>query len=188
MFTRPRMLTVGAALLGAALVGAGGGAATYAAFSSSGSKTVVRQVTVADSQPTAAGTSLSVGQIYNRANKGVVEITATSAGQSTPFGGQGSQQAQGSGFVYDDSGHIVTNEHVVDGASSIHVTFSDGSTYSATVVGSDPSTDVAVLHVKHTGAVSISSDPSVSGLSKDGVGTDSGSLNSAALRGGFQRH
>jgi putative serine protease PepD len=147
MFTRPRMLTAGAALIGAALVGAGGGAATYAAFSSSNSKTVVRQVTVAGSQPAAAGTSLSVGQIYNMASKGVVEITVTSAGQATPFGGQESHQAQGSGFVYDDSGHIVTNEHVVDGASSISVKLWNGATYKATLVGSDSSTDLAVIKV-----------------------------------------
>jgi putative serine protease PepD len=146
MATRPRILTAGAALLGAVLVGAGAGAATYAAFSSS-SKTVVRQVTVADSQPAAAGTSLSVGQIYNRANKGVVEITVKSAGQSTPFGGEQSQQAQGSGFVYDASGHIVTNEHVVDGAQSISVKLWNGATYKATLVGSDSSTDLAVIKV-----------------------------------------
>jgi putative serine protease PepD len=147
MFTRPRMLTAGAALIGAALVGAGGGAATYAAFSSSNSKTVVRQVTVAGAQPAAAGTTLSVGQIYQQVNKGVVEITVTTTGQATPFGGQQSQGAQGSGFVYDDSGHIVTNEHVVDGADSISVKFWNGKTYKATLVGSDASTDLAVIKV-----------------------------------------
>ncbi len=137
MFQRPRMLTATAALVGAALVGAGGGAATYAAFSSGNSKTVVRQVTVAGSDAAATNSSLSVSQIYNRTNKGVVEITVSSTGQTTPFGGSQSQQAQGSGFVYDDSGHIVTNEHVVDGANSISVKFWNGATYKATLVGSD---------------------------------------------------
>ena len=56
-------------------------------------------------------------------------------------------QAQGSGFVYDEQGHIITNQHVVDGAESVSVRFSDGSTHDATVVGSDPSTDLAVLKV-----------------------------------------
>jgi putative serine protease PepD len=143
---RPRALSVGAALLGAALVGAGGGAATYAAFSSN-SKTVVRQVTVADSQPAAAGTSLSVSQVYQRAYKGVVEITVTSAGAANPFGQSDTQQAQGSGFVYDDSGHVVTNDHVVNGASSISVKLWNGATYKATLVGSDASTDLAVLKI-----------------------------------------
>jgi putative serine protease PepD len=142
---RPRMLSVAAALTGAALVGAGGGAATYAAFSS-GSKTVVRQVTVTGSQPTSSASSLSVSQVYQLANRGVVEITVTSSAQ-TPFGDNQEQQAQGSGFVYDSQGHIVTNQHVVDGAQSVSVKFWNGATYKATVVGTDASTDLAVLKV-----------------------------------------
>jgi putative serine protease PepD len=63
-----------------------------------------------------------------------------------PFGGR-SDRAQGSGFVYDTAGHIVTNDHVVSGAQSVSVTFWYGTTYTATVVGSDPSTDIAVLKV-----------------------------------------
>ena len=147
MLNRPRAVTAVAALLGAALVGAGGGAATYAAFSSPSSKTVVRQVTVAGSESTAAGKALSVNQVYEQAYRGVVEITVTSAGAATPFGGSDTQQAQGSGFVYDDAGHIVTNQHVVDGAESISVKFWNGKTYKATVVGEDASTDLAVLKV-----------------------------------------
>jgi S1-C subfamily serine protease len=58
-----------------------------------------------------------------------------------------SRAALGSGFVWDTQGHIITNNHVVDGASDITVTFSDGSTASATVVGSDPDSDLAVLQV-----------------------------------------
>jgi putative serine protease PepD len=145
MVKRPRKTTALAALAGAALIGAGGGAATYAAFGSSDSHTVVRQVTVASSEPTSANTSLSVSQVYQRAHKGVVEITVTSAGQSGPTGESQTQQALGSGFVYDDSGHIVTNEHVVDGAQSITVRLWNGATYKATLVGSDSSTDLAVL-------------------------------------------
>ena len=138
---------VAAAVAAAALVGAGGGAATYAALGSD--STTVRQVTVgATAEPAAATTGLSVAEIVKRTAKGVVEITVTSAGQASPFGGTGqAQQAQGSGFVFDKQGHIVTNQHVVDGAQSITVTFSDGSTYDATVVGSDPSTDLAVIKV-----------------------------------------
>ncbi|MBA3347012.1 MAG: trypsin-like peptidase domain-containing protein, partial [Actinobacteria bacterium] len=55
--------------------------------------------------------------------------------------------SQGSGFVYDDKGHVVTNHHVVDGAETATVILADGSTYDAKVVGSDPSTDLAVLLV-----------------------------------------
>jgi putative serine protease PepD len=70
-------------------------------------------------------------------------VTVSGGAPSEP--GSGASQAQGSGFVYDASGHVVTNEHVVDGASSIQVRFADGATTGATVVGTDPSTDLAVL-------------------------------------------
>jgi putative serine protease PepD len=131
-----RTLTFTAASVAAAGLAAGGGAAVYAALSP-GAKTVVRQVTVRDSQPAAATEPLSVNAIYRRAYKGVVEISVTSA----------AQRAQGSGFVYDEQGHVVTNQHVVDGASAISVRFWNGATYDAQVVGTDASTDLAVLKV-----------------------------------------
>jgi putative serine protease PepD len=126
-------VTLAAALAAGALIGAGGGAATYAALSSGNGTTVVRQVTVSDGQPASSNGSLSVQSIYRLANKGVVEITA----------GQG----QGSGFVYDSNGHIVTNAHVVAGNSSVSIKFWNGKTYSARVVGTDASTDLSVLKV-----------------------------------------
>jgi serine protease Do len=55
--------------------------------------------------------------------------------------------ALGSGFIWDTQGHIVTNNHVVDGATDIQVTFSDGTTVPATVVGTDPYSDLAVIKV-----------------------------------------
>ena len=58
------------------------------------------------------------------------------------------QQALGSGFVIDKTGHIVTNYHVIEGADEIEVSFSNQDTLSATIVGSDPSTDIAVLRVQ----------------------------------------
>ncbi len=60
---------------------------------------------------------------------------------------QPTQQALGSGFVWDTAGHIITNNHVIDGATSISVTFSDGTTASAKVVGADPASDLAVVQV-----------------------------------------
>src|SRR6185369_13658845 len=57
------------------------------------------------------------------------------------------QSALGSGFVWDQNGHIVTNNHVVSGADKIEVTFSDGTTVPATLVGADPDSDLAVLKV-----------------------------------------
>jgi putative serine protease PepD len=137
-------LSLTAALVAGALIGVGGGAATYAALSSGTTKTVVRQVTVSDSQPASSESALSVNEIYQGARKGVVEITVT---QESDGLGSRSGQAQGSGFVYDADGHIITNEHVVDGASSVSVTFWNGKKVDARVVGTDPSTDLAVLQV-----------------------------------------
>jgi S1-C subfamily serine protease len=145
---RSRILRNTAVLAAATTVGAGAGGATYAAFPSRTTKTIVRQVTVESSEPAAARSTLSVNDIYRRTYKGVVEITVSSS-QSGPYsnGGPQAQQAQGSGFVYDRNGRIVTNAHVVDGASSISVRFWNGATYEAQVVGNDPSTDIAVIEV-----------------------------------------
>ena len=127
--------------------GAGGGALGYASLSSGGgTKTVVRQVTVRNAQPVVNETSgLSVNEIYRRSYKGVVQILVSSRA-STPLGTQ-TQQAEGSGFVYDLRGDIVTNQHVVAGAASITVTFWNGKTAKATLVGTDTSTDLAVIRV-----------------------------------------
>lgn len=54
----------------------------------------------------------------------------------------------GSGFIIDTKGDIVTNNHVIDGADTIKVTLADGKTYPAKLVGTDPQTDIAVLHIK----------------------------------------
>jgi putative serine protease PepD len=84
----------------------------------------------------------------------VVDITATGSGSSVPNPfGQGAQEstATGSGFVADGSGHIVTAAHVIDGASSIKVRFSDGTTRTARLLGKDNAIDVAVLKVDPSG-------------------------------------
>ena len=57
------------------------------------------------------------------------------------------QQSLGSGFVIDKAGHIVTNYHVIEGAKTVNVSFSNGDNVKAHIVGSDPSTDIAVLQV-----------------------------------------
>jgi len=64
--------------------------------------------------------------------------------------GRNPLEGVGSGFVYDDRGHIVTNNHVVENAGKITVRFSDGIEETATVVGTDPQTDVAVIKVNKT--------------------------------------
>lgn len=57
------------------------------------------------------------------------------------------QMAEGSGFVWDTAGHIVTNNHVVESADSIQVTFADGRMYTAELVGNDPDADLAVIKI-----------------------------------------
>ncbi|HPH96323.1 MAG TPA: trypsin-like peptidase domain-containing protein [Anaerolineaceae bacterium] len=96
----------------------------------------------------------TLSQIYDQVNPSVVNIQvwvpATDAFNS-PFTRRGAsqplQEGLGSGFVWDTDGHIVTNNHVVDGATKINVTFADGLTVPATLVGADPASDLAVIKV-----------------------------------------
>jgi S1-C subfamily serine protease len=93
----------------------------------------------------------SVADIYARVSKAVVFISAQSdSAPATPLdpNGGGGSSASGSGFVVDADGTIVTNEHVVDGASTLRVRFGeDGKPIRARLVGADPSTDIAVLKI-----------------------------------------
>jgi S1-C subfamily serine protease len=94
---------------------------------------------------------LTVREIYDRDAPGVVFIQGEVVRrEQSPFGLPQEQrgQASGSGFVIDDSGHVLTNAHVVDSARNIQVGFSDDETADAKLIGSDPSSDVALLKVK----------------------------------------
>ncbi len=139
-----------AAIGAAALAGGGVGAGAVAITHSGGSHqaaTVTATTTVVQTAPsstTVANGTMTVGQIAKNDSASVVEIDAA-VGSSSPS--PSGESAEGSGFVYDAKGDIVTNAHVVDGASSLKVRFSDGSTYKAKLVGEDTSTDVAVVHV-----------------------------------------
>jgi serine protease Do len=95
-------------------------------------------------------------QIYSKVNPSVVNIQVTEAAVSTGFNGRQypfgfgnstPQTALGSGIIWDTQGDILTNNHVVSGASQISVTFSDGTTVPAKVVGTDPYSDLAVVKV-----------------------------------------
>jgi putative serine protease PepD len=128
---------------------AGGGVGAGAIALTHGSSTNTLTTVASPSVSNVASASLSVGQIANASIPSVVEIDATQPAGQSPFPGgqQSSGTAQGTGFIYDTKGDIVTNDHVISGSSSVTVKLSDGSTYKATVVGSDPSTDLAVLHI-----------------------------------------
>jgi putative serine protease PepD len=139
---------IAAIVAATALVAGSAGAVAVALTTNGGTKTI----TVSQPQSlriSNISSQLTVGDIASRYTKGVVEIVATQSGSRTPYpyGNSGASQAEGTGWVYDSNGHIVTNNHVVSGASSVKVTFSDGSSATATVVGTDPSTDLAVLKV-----------------------------------------
>ena len=124
MNRRTRTVAFVAGILGTA-VGAGAGAGTYAVLSDG---------------------TLSIGSIYDQTHRGVVEITTTAV--TKPPLAQEHQQAEGSGWVYDDKGDIVTNAHVVADADTLSVRFWNGVVYPATVVGSDGSKDLAVIKVE----------------------------------------
>jgi putative serine protease PepD len=135
MTSRLRTPVVVLGLVAALALGLGLGATAFAVLDD-GETTVVRQVTVEGSEPVVDG-GLTAAEIYDRTLRGVVEIAA----------GSGAGRAQGSGFVYDRQGHIVTNQHVVAGGTSISVSFWNGVELDAELVGTDPSTDLAVLRV-----------------------------------------
>jgi S1-C subfamily serine protease len=99
-----------------------------------------------------------LANLYQQAAPSVVniQVTATMEGQAQgglpfPFGNGGSGdvpvRGQGSGFIYDNEGHIVTNNHVVENATSLTVYFSNGMWAEAEVVATDPSADLAVIKV-----------------------------------------
>jgi putative serine protease PepD len=138
---------IGAAVAAAALVGGGVGAGAVAvAHDSNGPTTTSAASAIPASN--ASSSTLSVAQIAKQSVAGVVEVDASGTSSQSPYPGSSSNtSAEGTGFVYDTDGHIVTNEHVIDGASSVSVKFSDGSTAKATVVASDISSDIAVLKV-----------------------------------------
>jgi len=85
--------------------------------------------------------NLTLIELFEKSEESVVEIKVERIGSATDTGGLGS------GFVYDNLGHIITNAHVVDGANKTTVTFLDGSQYSAEIIGEDRFTDIAVIKV-----------------------------------------
>ena len=146
---RRRAVLTSGAIAAAALLGGVAGAAAVVALDGSEAP-IVREVTVAEQSAAADTSTSSVASIYRKANRGVVEITVTSdSSSSSPFGAPGSEQnqAQGSGFVLDGEGHVVTNQHVVDGAERRLRPLLGRQLVPAEVVGTDASTDLAVLKV-----------------------------------------
>jgi S1-C subfamily serine protease len=120
---------------------------------SSGSSTTTVSPVIAVPQTVSQYQSM-LESIYTTISPEVVTInvTTTSSSGVSNFPGFSNQspqvsQALGSGFIWNTNGDIVTNDHVVSGANTIEVTFSDGTTVPATVVGEDPYSDLAVIKV-----------------------------------------
>jgi putative serine protease PepD len=135
-----------------ALAVASGGTTTHSVTT-----TTVVQPSSSPTLPTSFsnGKAQTINQIYRSVGPGVVDIT-TSSTQNTGgvfgFGQSQQTQGEGAGVVFDKKGDILTDEHVVSGASKITVTFPDQTKASATVVGSDTGADLAVIRVQGVSA------------------------------------
>jgi S1-C subfamily serine protease len=166
-------------LLVAALLGGGVAAGVTAFVIDDGSgathtTTVIRQPAIAsqgaNNARSNAAEGLTAADIYQRYAPGVAfvrsEITEQTQNPFDPFGGTQRSESTGSGFVIDAGGDILTNNHVIDGATpgSITVQLADKKTVKATVVGKDPSTDLALLKVDPEG---LALKPLPLGSSKD---------------------
>lgn len=145
----------GSALIGGAVVALSGWVAIAAGWvaAEGGSTTTVAAPLAAPVASKEGSDANVVNQIYRRDGQGVAFIRADrsdgDSSRSSPFGQpQGRGIATGSGFVIDAEGHVLTNSHVVEGASQIEVKLgSSDTTYSAEAIGADPATDLALLKV-----------------------------------------
>ena len=146
------MKRVAAIVVAAALVGGLGGAGIALALGGSNDpEQADAQSVVAAPVASPTGAALTPETIYSRAAPSVVVISATEKVKvpATFFAPPSSENVQigGSGFVVDKEGDIVTNDHVVQGTANVRVGFSGGATYPAKVVGTDATTDLAVIRV-----------------------------------------
>jgi putative serine protease PepD len=133
----PRKRTI-ATISASLLVGMGGGVGASLAVDRGTTTTRVIDAPNATLSPATATTgALTANAIYRRSKQSVVDIVATTQGG----------KAEGSGLVIDKQGDIVTNQHVVDGATALEARFADGTRASAKVVGQDASSDLAVIRV-----------------------------------------
>lgn len=130
---------------------AGFGGSLLAMNLSNGNKSVLYQgVTNTDSSDnskTVNGTAMSVKDVANKTMQSVVEIKTESVSTNNVFQ-QAVQSGAGSGVILSKDGYIVTNNHVISGANKVSVTTKDGKTYNAKLIGTDPTTDLAVIKIE----------------------------------------
>ena len=146
-------LAICCALVGGVCGGALGAKLVPAGNKASGSSTVLqgsRENTVLDVKNIDTSKQLTAAEVYAQNVNSTVGIT-TSINSTNFWGYTTTAAASGSGFIISEDGYIITNYHVIKGASSIKVTTYSGDSYDATVVGYDESNDIAVLKVNATG-------------------------------------
>ena len=98
--------------------------------------------TVGDITSIQASSGFSLIEIFEKTEESVVQVNVRADDGTSKPG------SMGSGFVYSDKGYIITNNHVVDDAGKVTVTFLDGESYTAKIIGTDPDLDLAVLKVE----------------------------------------
>lgn len=149
---RVSALVLAVSLLASAVLGFGGGmVANYVNGSGSGGNgmTINKVVTTAEGTSTTTG-EMSTSDIVAATKNSVVEIT-TEIVTTGSFLQQYIESGAGSGVIISENGYIVTNNHVIEDASSITVTLADGTSYSAELVGTDSELDVALIKIDATG-------------------------------------
>lgn len=133
----------------------------------------------------ATGSELTIQEIINQAANAVVEIRTESV-VTDGWIGQYVTQGAGSGVIFESNGYIMTNNHVIEGARKITVSLKNGKSYEATLVGTDPQTDVAVIRIKASGLTTANigdSDALVFGDLAVAIGNPLGELGGTATVG-----
>lgn len=142
-----------ATVAAAIIAGGAAGAGTARYFADDGG--------TSSASPAAATVSSAIPDLISRVSPSIVSIDVVSRGQGQ-FGRMVNQEAAGTGFVIAQDGYIATNQHVIAGATSITVTLRDGTKTPATLVGSDASRDLAVIHINRTGLQAVTFGDSAS--------------------------
>ena len=132
--------------LGPALGVGGSSVSEVHFFKATGDRSSVDKPTVTQVN-VESGTERTTTEIAQEVGPAVVGISGTVSYQNYFFGGTQTGISSGSGIVISPEGHIITNYHVIEGASDIKVKFSTGDEYDATVIGGDEQMDVAVLQI-----------------------------------------
>lgn len=157
LFTLAIIVIAGSALLGAMA----GGVVVYRLMSQNQTSNVVATGSTTPAEMTAVPASsqaqtltvnttdveTAITQAVQNVGPAVVTVVATIPGQQTLFGYTGDETSTGSGVFISPDGYILTNNHVIEGAKSFQIIFSDGSQQDATLVGTDQYSDLAVLRV-----------------------------------------